>query len=159
MITLVKNRGFTLLETMIYIALFGLIMSGAVIGSFNLIESSNHNVTSTGIQEEGAFINRKINWALSIAQSISPDPNGGNTLTIIPRSITNLPSPIVISGATTGLVTIKLGTNTALPLNSDRYPVSNFVFTYTASTNGRPASVAVNFLVVDKAFNFRNYLR
>ena len=44
------------METMIYIALFGILMSGAVIGAYNLLDGGSKNIISTRIQEEGTFI-------------------------------------------------------------------------------------------------------
>ena len=159
MINIIKNRGFTLIETMIYIALFALLMSGAIIGAYNLYEGSNKNVAATGIQEEGVFLNRKINWAISLAKTISPNPNGGDTLTIIPRSGLGVLSPIVISGSDNKSITLSRGSGMPMQLNSDRYPVSNVKFTYTAGIDDKPSSVSVNFLVQGKPFNFRTYLR
>ena len=69
------------METMVYIALFGIIMSGAVVGTYNLLEGGRRNIDSTKIEEEGTFLNRKINWALTSATGASVS-GGGTTLTI-----------------------------------------------------------------------------
>jgi prepilin-type N-terminal cleavage/methylation domain-containing protein len=156
MITHIKNQGFTLMETMVYIALFALLMSGAVVGAYNLLEGSNRNVAATGIQEEGVFLNRKINWALTGASNATVSPSG-DTITIT-RTDLAAQSPLVISGVN-GKMTIARGIGTPMQLNSDRYTVSDVVFSYTASVNGRPPSVSVSFLIEDKPFNFRTYLR
>lgn len=146
------------METIIYIALFGILMSGAVIGAYNLFEGSDHNITATRIQEEGTFLNRKINWALSGATNASV--SGGGSILTITRPDLGAQSPLVISGtATVKTMTIARGVGTAVQLNSDRFPINNVEFTYQASVNGRPPSVSVNFLVQDKSFSFRDYLR
>ena len=151
-----SDEGFTLMETMIYIALFGILMSGAVVGAYNLLEGSGRNIAATRIQEEGTFLNRKINWALSGATNASVS-GGGSTLTIT-RPDLGAQSPLVIFG-TGSAVTIARGVGAPTQLNSDRFPVKNVVFTYQASVNGRPPSVAINFLVQDKPFSFKGYLR
>ena len=144
------------METMIYIALFGIILSGAVVGTYNLLEGSSKNIMSTGIQEEGTFINRKISWALSGATSVSVSPDG--TILTIVRPDLGAQSPLIISG--TGLViNVARGTAVALELNSDRFKITNVNFIYMASVNGRPPSVSTNFQVEEKTFNFRRYLR
>ncbi len=145
------------METMIYIALFGLLMSGAIVGAYNLFEGSGRNITAVRIQEEGTFLNRKINWALSGA-TIASVSGGGNTLTVT-RPDLGAQSPLVISGATANAVTIARGIGAAVQLNSDRFPINNVQFSYQASANGRPPSIYVSFLVQDKQFNFRTYLR
>lgn len=144
------------METMIYIALFALLMSGAVIGAYNLLEGSDRNVAATGIQEEGVFLNRKISWALSGATDATVS-GGGSTITIT-RPDLGAQSPLTITGDGT-IVTIARGVGVPVQLNSDRYHVSNLLFSYTAGVNGRPPSVSVNFLIEDKPFNFKTYLR
>ena len=144
------------METIIYIALFSLLMSGAVIGAYNLLEGSDRNIVATSIQEEGTFLNRKINWALSGATGVTVS-GGGQSITIT-RPDLGLESPLVISGEGSN-ATISRGTAGPVLLNRERYPVSSLKFVYAASINGRPASVAVSFLIKDKLFNFRKYMR
>jgi prepilin-type N-terminal cleavage/methylation domain-containing protein len=150
-----KNRGFTLMETMIYIALFGILMSGAVVGTYNLLEGSDRNITAARVQEEGTFLNRKINWALSGATAASV--SGGNMLVVTQLDL-GVQSPLVISG-TGNNITIARGTGAAVELNSERFVISDVLFDYLPGIGGKPASVSVNFKVADKPFNFRSYLR
>lgn len=146
------------MESVIYIALFGLLITGAVVGAYNLLEGGQRNIAATGIQEEGTFLNRKINWALSSATDATVS-GGGDTITII-RPDLGAESPLVVSGDGT-TITITRDTGAAVQLNSDRYPVSNLEFEYSDidGPGGRPPSVSVSFLVKDKAFNFRKYIR
>ena len=144
------------METMIYIALFGVLMSGAVVGAYNLLEGSDHNIADSRIQEEGTFLNRKINWALSGASNATI--SGGNSILTITRPDLGSQSPLVISG-TGSIITIARGTGAATQLNSDRFAVTNVEFAYQVSTGGKPPSVSVKFLVADKPFSFRSYLR
>ncbi len=151
-----NNSGFTLMETMVYIALFGIIMSGAVVGTYNLLEGGRRNIDSTKIEEEGTFLNRKINWALTSATGASV--SGGGTILTISRPDMGAQSPLVIS-QTGNKMTISRGTGVAVDLNNDRFQVSDVVFTYTAPLNGRPGSVSSSYKIAGKNFNFRNYLR
>ncbi len=64
------NRGFTLIETVIYIALLGFLMSTAVLGAYQILQGSNEVSTQTIVQDEGSFVLRKIDWAMSGAQSV-----------------------------------------------------------------------------------------
>lgn len=148
--------GFTLIETMIYIALFGIIMSGALIGTYNLLEGGERNVNSSKIETEGAFLNRKINWALIGATDVLV--TGGGTIITITRPDLETQSPIVISGNGTK-ITLARGTGPALDLNNERFEVSDVLFVHTPGVNGRPPSVNTNFIIEGKLFNFRNYIR
>ena len=74
-----SNRGFTLIETLVYLALFGLIMGGMVAAAYVLFESSDRNQTKAMLQEEQNFVMGKIIWALNAASGASVS---GSTLMI-----------------------------------------------------------------------------
>jgi len=73
------QSGFTLIEAVVYIALLGLILSGAVLVSYQLLDCSTNASSNTTVQDEGGFAVRKLQWALSGASAASAS---GNTLTI-----------------------------------------------------------------------------
>lgn len=60
-----NNKGFTLIEAVIYIALLGLIMTGAVATAYQLLSGAGSLATKNTAQEEGNFVQRKLQWALS----------------------------------------------------------------------------------------------
>lgn len=151
-----SNRGFTLLETLIYIALFGLLMSGAIVGVYNLLEGGARTTDAAAIQEEGTFLSRKISWALSGASAVAIG-GGGSTLSIT-RPDLGVQSPLLIAGASNA-VTISRGGSVAVQLTNDRFAVTALTFVHTAASGGRPASVATSFVVQGQPFAFKTYLR
>jgi len=151
-----SDKGFTLMETLVYIALFGILMSGAIVGAYNLMEGGDRNIAAIRVQEEGTFLNRKINWALAGATSASVSADG-SILTLV-RPDLGAQSPLVISGSASSMI-ISRGVGAPVKLNSDRFLINNVAFTYLASVNGRPPSVLVNYLVQNKPFSFRGYIR
>ena len=56
-------KGFTLIETIIYIALFSLIMSGTMLTTYQLISEAGHISSQNIVVQEGDFVVRKIHWA------------------------------------------------------------------------------------------------
>ncbi|OHA27354.1 MAG: hypothetical protein A3C06_04185 [Candidatus Taylorbacteria bacterium RIFCSPHIGHO2_02_FULL_46_13] len=65
------QKGFTLIETLIYIALFGIILTGVITSAYPLItgaEKLSQRVTEEG---EAAFVFHKIGWALSSSTAIT----------------------------------------------------------------------------------------
>jgi hypothetical protein len=53
-------KGFTLIETIIYLALFSIVIGGALAATILLFESAGHDTTGARLQGEGAFILSKI---------------------------------------------------------------------------------------------------
>ncbi len=88
MIILNKNSGFTLVETIIYIALFGIIMGGAVVTTYQLMIGSNDIGYRTEIDQEASFLLAKIDWALTGAKATAITVPGPTTLTITTPAIT-----------------------------------------------------------------------
>ncbi len=154
------GTGFTLVEMLVYLALFSLLMSGTVVGSYNLLEGGSRNKIAVGIQEEGMFLTRKINWALTNASAVSAS-SGGTRLTIT-RPDLGAQSPLIIAGTGTK-ITLKRGASVPIELNSDRYvvtsPTAGTLFSVQSAASGRPPSVMVSFEIQGKPFMFRSYVR
>ncbi len=55
-----KQKGFTLVEFLIYLALFGLLFSGLFCGALVIVENIGRNDTQMMLAEEGAFLLAKI---------------------------------------------------------------------------------------------------
>ncbi len=67
--TLKLQSGFTLIELIVYLALFGILFSGAVAGTYSILESSGKNQSRVMMQEEGEFLLAKISWVVSGANT------------------------------------------------------------------------------------------
>lgn len=65
------KKGFTLIETIIYIGLFSLLLGTAFIAAYHIIDGSRELSARTVVQSEGNFVIRKINWALIGAETIT----------------------------------------------------------------------------------------
>ena len=79
-----KETGFTLIETLIYIALFGIILTGVITAAYPLITGADRLSQRVTAESEAAFVLHKIAWALSSEpiSPASPQVTGGNVLTI-----------------------------------------------------------------------------
>jgi hypothetical protein len=72
------KTGFTLIEAIIYLALFAVIFSGALAAAVNVAESSARSQAKIMVLDEGEFLAAKIRWAFLGAQSVEV----GETLTV-----------------------------------------------------------------------------
>ncbi len=74
-----NNSGFTLIEVIVYIALFSIIIGGGMIAVYEVIQSTDAGTNHVTMEEEANFLLRKINWALTGATSFTT----GSSLSII----------------------------------------------------------------------------
>jgi prepilin-type N-terminal cleavage/methylation domain-containing protein len=149
------QRGFTMLETIIYLALFAMIMSGALVSAYGLIGSGARNQTKALVQEEGTFLLGKIDWALTGVKTINLPVVGspGNTISVT-KFDSSVGNPIVISisGST---MTITRGGNPIQALNNSNVAVTCApagCFSHSASTASgiNPESVSAAFTITAK---------
>ncbi len=76
------QKGFTLIEVIIYIALFSIVIGGGMIAAYEIIQSTDSGTNHVIVEEEANFLLRKINWALSGATSpLSSLPASSLTVT------------------------------------------------------------------------------
>ena len=142
--------GLTLIETVVYIALFSIIIGGAVVAAYQIFESSGRDRTRVMIQEEGDFLVAKINWALSGVQSITGPANpplGGacthsDALTVTKWSASV--GTIVIKVVSNAMV-LSRGGGTENPLNNSNTEVSGLQFTHCYTGGINPESMSVSF--------------
>ena len=117
------TEGFTLIETVIYIALFAFIMTGALVSIYGILGSSARNQTKAMVQEEGSFLLGKIDWALSGVETINlPDDSDGDGIELdltlsVKKFDTSPENPIVIT-LSGGDFTISRGGGAAQTLNN-----------------------------------------
>jgi prepilin-type N-terminal cleavage/methylation domain-containing protein len=128
MITSFKNsKGFTLIEVVIYLALYAIIMTGALVSMYSIFGSSARNQVKAIVQEEGTFLIGKIDWALSGVHTINepvvpPSPTSGNTLSVT-KWDTSFGNPIVIT-VINGNMTMSRGANPTAILNNSNVLVA-----------------------------------
>jgi len=61
----INQKGFTLLEVLVYIGLFSIIMFGALVGALYIIDGNVDVRSQITLEQEANFIFRKIEWAMN----------------------------------------------------------------------------------------------
>lgn len=152
--------GFTLLEVVIYIALFSILLGGAFVTIYQLIMGSNKTYMSTTIQNEGNFIERKLAWSLSGLDSANPPivagSGCGQTLTV--TKINHPLNPIVFR---INVDTLEISENggTYVPLTTTNVKVSCFKARVIPSSGGSPIGVTATTTINSIDFSVTKYFR
>ncbi len=76
------ESGFTLVEVLVYLAIFSIAMGGLVEASYALLESADTNRTELTLQAEGEYLLGKIDYVLESAASVS-SPGPGMSSSVI----------------------------------------------------------------------------
>jgi type II secretory pathway pseudopilin PulG len=155
-----KNiAGFTLIETIIYIGLFGIIFSGIFSSMYPIFTNASRLTSHVAAEGETAFIIAKINYALkaSITDSqssiTSPAENtNGHSLILSHHGdvkfifAENETNDYCIAPLTCHTLTLKENeSGQALPLNTQRVTIENFTVTHVAPSGGMPRYLDITF--------------
>ncbi len=149
-----NNTGFTLIEVIIYIALFSLLLGTAFITAYELVEGSDNLSIKNTTAAEGSFVVRKLTWALSSAYNIAAPSLNTLTVTKHDGNIINFrlkSNKVEMRESDTG--------NTFIPITTDNVSVSNLQFTYLSPLGESPAGITTVLVINETTFTITKYLR
>lgn len=147
------KRGFTLIETIIYTALLAFVIGGALSATYNIIEGSGRLDGNAVRQEEGNFVLRKINWALSSASGFSITSSSELFVTRYDGTTVNFK----LVGAE---VDMKETGGAFLPLTTDNVTVTDLLFQNIPAIGSGPKGVTATLtLKSGVTFSTTKYLR
>jgi len=139
------QKGFTLIETLIYIALFAIVIGGGMVAAYEIIQATDANRNQIILQEEANFVFRKIDWALTGATAITVSPS---TL-VTTKSISGTPTNLTFAlDSTSHSITLKRNSNSANALNSTNFLATNLSFTDIPASGGSPHGVTTKFTLI-----------
>ena len=125
-----KQRGTTIIEVLVYLALFGIVMGGVVVTSFHIYESSHKTHAVIAIVDESEFIKSKINWILSESNFVhSPQKNTSSPVLSVQSLRTDYANPVRIFVSDQALL-IQYGISTAIPISKSTIKISDLSFDY-----------------------------
>ncbi len=148
-IKILRHPGFTLLETVLYLALFTLLMGSVVLTVYYLIQENTRIQAKTIVYQEGNFLFRKLDWAFQGATSVQY-PVAGTTDSQL--RLVKISGPVELQ-LSSGKVQLKQGAGLFVDLNNDFVTVTNLSFQHVVASGGKPASVVTTFTISD---NFGN---
>lgn len=156
-----KLRGFTLIETIVYMALLGLIMTGALVTAYDLMGSTQSSAGKTTVQEEGIFVERKLQWALS-DMNAAPTTSGSGCIQTISISKTGYAqNPIEFRrNTTTNSIEMREGGLGAyVPITTSNVSVECLKFTSIVAVGLAPPGIVVTTTIAGFDFVNTTYVR
>ncbi|HEV7701925.1 MAG TPA: prepilin-type N-terminal cleavage/methylation domain-containing protein [Candidatus Paceibacterota bacterium] len=145
------SKGVTLIEVVIYIALFSLLMGTAFLSAYDILESSGKLAVKNNTSEEANFVLRKIDWAMTGVSSF-----------------TNTPNTLHVNKYDGNQIDIKLvGTKIKLTENSGTTATSDFITTGNISVSslqftaiaGTPKGITAAAIIDGINFSITKYMR
>ena len=159
----------TLIETLVYLALFAILFGGAINASYNVLELGARNQTKVIVQQEGDFLLAKIDWVLSGVDTIN-DPAAGVSGSMLSVNkvmgldpVTNLPiiEPVTISFPSGDMV---IGypnrpTPNIIALSNSNIKITDLNFEHVKSTSNdaEPESIKTTFTITAKTDSGAGY--
>lgn len=154
------QKGFTLIETLIYLALFSIIIGGFLVTAFQIIQGNDSAQQKAVIEEESNFLLRKIDWALSGVGNINIPPSGlsGSTLSVTKPGLPVGQNPLVFN-FNSGNIQLQRGAGASTILNSSNVTISNLLFNHIPASAQKPEAVKASFNIGNRVFETTKYLR
>jgi len=162
-----KNTGLTLIEIIIYIALFSIVIGGGMIATYQIVESTEAGTNHVILQEEANFLLRKVNWALTGATAVTVSGGRLETTKNIGGTSTTFSFNLC-----SGNLTIKKGagktcSSSPIILNSSSIEVTATSLFTKITGGGKPDAIKTSFILtteqngrnISQDFSTTKYLR
>jgi prepilin-type N-terminal cleavage/methylation domain-containing protein len=123
------NSGFTLIEVMIYLALYSMLFTGAISGVYALSASAARDRTAAMIDEEGSFLLAKTEWILSDASQIDVPLTEGPELVV-----TDSDGTVVHVGISGGDIYLRTNSAESETLSNTDVTIHDLIFARSGSS-------------------------
>ena len=149
-----QKDGFTLIEIIVYMALFSLVVGGFLIVTYGIIQGAGRVQSKIELNEEGEFLIRKFDWAVSGGSSVI---TSATTLQVTKQSLPAAENPLVFS-LNSGNLLLKRGGSTST-LNTADVTVATTSFSYNAASGTVRMQFTLSNLSETQSFDVTRYLR
>jgi prepilin-type N-terminal cleavage/methylation domain-containing protein len=147
------NRGLTLIEVIIYIALLSIIMTSTLGAVYTLVSGLSDTSGKTAREEEGNFVINKLAWALTSMAPATPAFGGyPSTLTIVQYDGT-----MVSFRLNNGQIEIQEGVQPYTPLTTANVHVENLQFHYVPASTAGLMGIEASTTIDGAVFSIKKY--
>jgi hypothetical protein len=149
-----KHRGFTLIETVVYVGLFGVLMTGGVVTLYALMTSIADNRTVLATYTEMQFVHQKVAWSLMGATAVTAISSSSLEIN---RPDLGFDSPLVIS-VTDEQFYLTRGDGPELLLSSVDVPITDAVFIVEVNPLTLHTEVTLQYFARGIPFSYRTVI-
>ncbi len=137
------QSGFTLLESMLYIAIAAVVVMGSTFFYQILLESRIKNQTIAEVEQQGAKVMRLMTETVRNASAINQPPEGEKDSTLSLATYSGVTDPTIFA-VSDGVIGIQEGSGKPVSLTNSRISVSDLMF-HNVSRSGTPGIVRLEF--------------
>ncbi len=147
-------EGFTLIESLVYIGLFAIIMTGVFVGVMGITEGSKRVSAKVMLQQEGSFLLSKIDWALTGLNNPNPIdlPILGSQGQLLQVNKTNVSIPDLVIKFDSGDIKMARNGTDFVRLNNDNVSVTNLQYDHQGTLTG-PEWVKATFTLTTRTYD------
>ena len=122
------QRGFTVIETVIYVAILGIFIGALLVSVDSVFKNSERTSTHVVNENEANFLLRKFSWVLTNVSNINVPTVGATSTMLSVNKLSGTTNPIVLTVTASSTITIKKGTGPATAISSPYIPITNVLF-------------------------------
>ncbi|MDO8537148.1 MAG: type II secretion system protein [bacterium] len=141
------RRGFTLIETVIYIGLFSIITSFVLVVFYQIIGGQNQQRNRVEVDSEANFMMQKMMWGIMGATAINQPALNATSATLSVTKYNYAQNPIVFDIGSRNLRITK-ASGTPVFLGSSRIYVNQLIFEHLPQVQSAPEAVKITMQVV-----------
>ena len=138
-----KNKGFTLVEILLYLGLMTIVISAASVVLTILIQGRLRSQSITEVEQQGTIIIQIITQSIRNADAVN-SPTIGMNAASTSLDVYDAGNDPTVFDLASGIIQITEGTGSAVPLNAPNVVVSNLSFE-NVSRAGTPGTIRIQF--------------
>ncbi len=133
-----KERGFTLIETLIYSALTTLIVTFAILTTYSMIDSADRVRNQKELVDNQKLLTQKIYYTLQSVSAINSPGIGATSTTLSVDKVGYGSNPVVVNTASS-VAWLKRGASAAQPITDTFYAQVQSLSFHQYDFSGHPA--------------------
>lgn len=158
-----RHSGFTLIETLLYVAIASVVLVSLSQFGWNIIGAGTKNAAHQDIVSNARFTLNQISLTIRNAADIdTANSNFGTNIATTPGTKLTLrgtaPNDPIIFNISGGALRLQVGTNTPVLLTSNGVSVKTLIFTNSSSSDGKSKNIGYELSVnTDSSSNRQEY--